>query len=620
MNRFAKWTWIALIFIISFNIASGQSGETQPIERLVLRQTATQSELLSLNADGSITFITVLDDVDFRGNVRVAVDVAPSPDGQHVAFTTLGFLEEQSTLFLVNLNPLRVRQFDAPDVASIEWSPSGDALLLGRPSIYIGSRIGESGKIHVFDLATETFTLVAETNEVQTIRGATWSPTGEHIILTVDPRRNPDELHISDLHLVARDGTDWQQLTNLFVQAPQDIDFEPFGRDLCVITNIEWSASNARIYYVLTCGDMLISLFSVDLDNNNRLEVDLLEHFPVEFNPLTPDGYLGNHELINMFVGIDATYLVVNSPSSNLSVIRVNAPGQAEIIAAAEPSESLFAAISEDKTKIAFSERVGLVGVIDLTTNTLDILDLTDRELSVCRVQWAGNSTVLIDEVALCGQQNPQFFLVRNTIAWTPETSTIENITDDIGGNFNLIIPLPEIPEIPAGINAPPNASAGDDLTVVDADGDGLETIVLDSSGSSDRENAIAQFDWFENGALLASGATPSVTLATGSHVLVLRVTDTDGATDIDEVVVTVEEGTTSCPNPTITVTAGDVPGLLIAAINTANGNGVPDVILLAADSTYTLTAADNQAQSPPTLRKRGIFFIHPSYNRTFVL
>jgi len=31
----------------------------------------------------------------------------------------------------------------------------------------------------------------------------------------------------------------------------------------------------------------------------------------------------------------------------------------------------------------------------------------------------------------------------------------------------------------------------------------------------------------------------------------------------------------------------------LVGAINTANGNGVPDTVCLAAGSTYTLTSAD---------------------------
>lgn len=46
------------------------------------------------------------------------------------------------------------------------------------------------------------------------------------------------------------------------------------------------------------------------------------------------------------------------------------------------------------------------------------------------------------------------------------------------------------------------------------------------------------------------------------------------------------------------TVPAGNVAAL-IAAINTANGNGVADTIHLAAGSTYTLTAVNSDTNGP---------------------
>lgn len=49
---------------------------------------------------------------------------------------------------------------------------------------------------------------------------------------------------------------------------------------------------------------------------------------------------------------------------------------------------------------------------------------------------------------------------------------------------------------------------------------------------------------------------------------------------------------------PTITVAAGDTAGL-IAAINTANQNANADIIALAANSTYTLTAVNNTNSGP---------------------
>jgi hypothetical protein len=50
-------------------------------------------------------------------------------------------------------------------------------------------------------------------------------------------------------------------------------------------------------------------------------------------------------------------------------------------------------------------------------------------------------------------------------------------------------------------------------------------------------------YSWEESGSPIASGVSPSISLAVGSHTITLIVTDDDGATDSDEVVVTVQSG-----------------------------------------------------------------------------
>ncbi|NLF29695.1 MAG: hypothetical protein GX591_02265 [Planctomycetes bacterium] len=89
--------------------------------------------------------------------------------------------------------------------------------------------------------------------------------------------------------------------------------------------------------------------------------------------------------------------------------------------------------------------------------------------------------------------------------------------------------------------NDPPVADAGDDQSVIDADGDGFEDVQLDGTGSTDLQGPIAAYDWTEGGSPLAAGATPTVHLAVGEHTLTLTVTDADDATDDDTVVVTVQ-------------------------------------------------------------------------------
>lgn len=108
----------------------------------------------------------------------------------------------------------------------------------------------------------------------------------------------------------------------------------------------------------------------------------------------------------------------------------------------------------------------------------------------------------------------------------------------------------------PPQVNTPPVAAAGADR-VVECAGHSGTAVALDGSGSRDSDGRLVSHEWFEGGKLVATGATPTVTLGMGQHVLVLVVTDDTGAKDDDEVVVNVEDTTA----PTLTV--GASPGSL---------------------------------------------------------
>ncbi len=91
-----------------------------------------------------------------------------------------------------------------------------------------------------------------------------------------------------------------------------------------------------------------------------------------------------------------------------------------------------------------------------------------------------------------------------------------------------------------ASANVPPEAIAGDDVTVIDVDGTGSETISFEGGASLDEDGSIAEYRWTSNGALLATGSNPAVDLDVGIHEVTLTVTDDDGETDTDTIVVTV--------------------------------------------------------------------------------
>jgi subtilase family serine protease len=88
--------------------------------------------------------------------------------------------------------------------------------------------------------------------------------------------------------------------------------------------------------------------------------------------------------------------------------------------------------------------------------------------------------------------------------------------------------------------NLPPHADAGPDQTVADDNRDGTELVTLDGRGSSDPDGTIASYAWREGSTSIATGDTSAVSLSIGTHTLTLEVTDDDGATSTDTVIVRV--------------------------------------------------------------------------------
>lgn len=85
-----------------------------------------------------------------------------------------------------------------------------------------------------------------------------------------------------------------------------------------------------------------------------------------------------------------------------------------------------------------------------------------------------------------------------------------------------------------------PLANAGSNQEVADSDYTGLESVTLDASSSSAVTGTISSYTWSENGEIIATGATPTVDLEVGTHVLVLSVTSSEGLTSEHSVVITI--------------------------------------------------------------------------------
>jgi hypothetical protein len=135
----------------------------------------------------------------------------------------------------------------------------------------------------------------------------------------------------------------------------------------------------------------------------------------------------------------------------------------------------------------------------------------------------------------------------RNLVTGLVAVLALVGCGDDLTTEADTPSPGPTTPQGPQATppNLAPIAAAGADQVAECASHTG-SIVALSSAGSSDSDGQVTLYEWFEEGRLIATGPTPSVTLALGTHTILLRVRDDDGGTNDDVVVVTIQD--TSAP------------------------------------------------------------------------
>jgi len=163
-----------------------------------------------------------------------------------------------------------------------------------------------------------------------------------------------------------------------------------------------------------------------------------------------------------------------------------------------------------------------------------------------------------------------------------------------------------------------PTAKAGEDQSINDSDGNGSEKVTLDGSASTDVDGTVVSYVWTEGGSEIAWVEKPTVMLSVAEHTIILTVTDDEGLTDTDTVVILVKPANqapiaNAGPDQTVTDSDGngsqqvtlngsgsaDPDGTIQSYVWTEGGTQIatgvnPTVTLSVGQHTITLTVTDN--------------------------
>ena len=139
--------------------------------------------------------------------------------------------------------------------------------------------------------------------------------------------------------------------------------------------------------------------------------------------------------------------------------------------------------------------------------------------------------------------------------------------------------------------NDAPTANAGTNQSIRDDSIPGGGSVTLDASGSSD-DNPISSYTWTGSDGSSYSGISPAVTVALGTTVYTLTVTDSHGVTDTDTVSITLyNDAPIAEAGNNQTIQDDTTPGVSI----TLDGSGSTDDIEI---SSYSWSGSDGSTYS----------------------
>ena len=272
------------------------------------------------------------------------------------------------------------------------------------------------------------------------------------------------------------------------------------------------------------------------------------------------------------------------------------------------PCEGAFNAISTqsgDSTAELIHE-VGLLATYDIVTlswidrirNHAGAFQNPDQQF---RVQIRNVDDQVLREVFSTNPGDPLFSECTarsfDVSEFAEQTIRIAFVVQSDLGLFNVHVD--DVKLVLERSNQPPEADAGADQTVECTSSAGAD-VTLDGSSSSDPDSTpgtnddIVQFEWFENfgqasETLLGEGEVLGVALSLGSHAITLRVTDSFGEIDTDEVVADIVDTTAPTISASLDPTTLWPPNhrmmWIDATVSSSDACSTPSVVLTSVTS-----------------------------------
>jgi len=195
----------------------------------------------------------------------------------------------------------------------------------------------------------------------------------------------------------------------------------------------------------------------------------------------------------------------------------------------------LLVSVSCGKDELTTPLVLGTIEVVTVTTGTL--IDGGDYTITVSsgddeRTEDVGaNSSVTLSDLAA-----GTYALLLDGIGLRCETADNPRNVEVVASQTTPA----QFDVTCAGPNLPPVADAGPNQAAVDTDNSGSEAITLDGSGSRDLDGTITNWSWSVNDVEFGTGETLTVAVHPGVYTVILTVTDDNGTTSGDAVLITV--------------------------------------------------------------------------------